>query len=111
MNTGLHGLTSWYRPLSRNFSPTGTTFRTRFPEVAFRFVPIHEIGHYFGLNHDGHDNPSLIMWSPKSEDKNIPDAIPEFFFLSGEANFNEEDARETWNWITTTDQARNTILP
>ena len=111
MNTGLHGLTSWYRPLSRDFSPTGTTFRTRFPEVAFRFVPIHEIGHYFGLNHDGHDNPSLIMWSPKSEDKNIPDAIPEFFFLSGEANFNEEDARETWNWITATDQARNTILP
>lgn len=108
--TSLNGLTSWFRPLLRDFSPSGTTFRTRFPEVAFRFVPIHEIGHYYGLNHDGHDNPSLIMWSPKG-DKNIGDALPEYLFLSGEANFTEQDARDVWNYITTTDQARNTILP
>lgn len=111
MNSSLHGLTSWYRPVSRAFSPSGTTFRTRFPEVAFRFVPIHEIGHYYGLNHEGHDNASFIMWSPKSEDKKILDAVPEYLFLSGEANFTEDDARETWQWITTTDQAKNTILP
>lgn len=111
MNDSLHGLTSWYRPALRDFSPSGTTFRMRFPEVAFRFVPIHEIGHYFGLNHDGHDNASLIMWSPKSDDKNIEEAVPEYLFLSGEANFNEDDARETWEWITTTDRAKDTILP
>jgi len=109
--TDKHGLTSWYRPLENDFSPSGTTFRTRFPEVGFRFVPIHEIGHYYGLDHAGHDNPSLIMWSPKSEDKNIPDALPEFFLLSGEPNFNEDDARKTWQWITTTTRATDTILP
>lgn len=111
MDTSTHGLTSWFRPALRRFSPSGTTFRTRFPEVGFRFVPIHEIGHFYGLNHEDHDNASLIMWSPKSEDKNIPGALPEFLFLSGEANFTEDDARATWNWITTTEQARNTILP
>lgn len=109
--SGLNGLASWFRPGLRAFSPSGITFRTRFPEVGFRFVPIHEIGHYYGLNHEGHDNASLIMWSPKAEDKKIPDAIPEFLFLSGEANFTEEDARNTWDYITTTDQARDTILP
>lgn len=108
--TTLHGLTSWFRPVFRDFSPTGTTFRTRFPEIGFRFVPIHEIGHYYGLNHTGHDNPSLIMWSPVGS-ANVGDAIPEFLFLSGEANFTEDDARAAWNYITTTDQARNTILP
>ncbi len=111
MASSLNGLTAWFRPASRDLSPTGTTFRTRFPEVGFRFVPIHEIGHYYGLNHAGHDNPSMIMWTPKSADKHIPAALPEFLFLSGEANFTEDDAREVWKYITTTDQARDTILP
>ena len=109
--TSLNGLASWFRPWLRAFSPSGITFRTRFPEVGFRFVPIHEIGHFYGLNHDGHDNASMIMWSPKAEDKKIGDALPEFLFLSGEANFTEEDAVETWKYITTTDRARDTILP
>lgn len=107
----LNGLTSWFRPSLREFSPSGTTFRTRFPEVGFRFVPIHEIGHYYGLDHKGHDNASMIMWSPKSADKNIPAAIPEFLFLSGEANFIEDDARTTWAYIISTDRARDSILP
>ncbi|MEP7232139.1 MAG: hypothetical protein ABI691_17895 [Ginsengibacter sp.] len=109
--TSLNGLTAWFRPALEDGSPSGITFRTRFPEVGFRFVPIHEIGHYYGLNHEGHDNASLIMWSPQSEDKHIPAALPEFLFLSGEANFNEDDAINTWNWITMTEQAKNTILP
>jgi hypothetical protein len=108
-----HGLTSWYRPwyTPPDLSPSGTTFRTRFLEVVFRHVPIHEIGHYYGLDHKGHDNPSLIMFSPKSDDWHIEDAWAEFLLLSGEANFTEEDARTTWQYITTTDRPRDTILP
>ena len=108
--TSLHGLTSWFRPLLDDFSPTGTTFRTRFPDVALRFVPIHEIGHYYGLDHDGHDSPSLIMWSPAAGG-GVGDAVPEFLLLSGEANFTLDDARTVWNYITSTDQALNTIFP
>ncbi|OWW25788.1 hypothetical protein B4Q04_09335 [Zobellia sp. OII3] len=106
----LNGLTSWYRPELAEFSPSGVTFRTRFPEVALRFVPIHEIGHYYGLNHEDHDNPALIMWTPK-EGGGIVKAIPEYLLLSGEANFTLDDAEATWNYITTTQQARDSILP
>ncbi len=114
--TSLHGLTAWFRPgvsspNSNGQSPSGTAFRTRFPEAAFRFVPIHEIGHYYGLDHAGHDNASLIMWSPQSADRHIPAAVPEYLFLSGEANFNEDDARNVWKYITTTTEAKNSILP
>ena len=108
--TTLNGLTAWFRPALEDFSPSGTTFRTRFPEVALRFVPIHEIGHYYGLNHEGHNSPSLIMWSPVAGG-GIGDAVPEYLFLSGEANFTLDDARTVWAYITTTEQAKNTILP
>lgn len=108
--TSLNGLASWFRPSLNDFSPSGTTFRTRFPEMALKFVPIHEIGHYYGLDHEGHNQPSLIMWSPV-EGGGIGDAVPEYLFLSGEANFTLEDAKTVWEYITNTDQARNTILP
>lgn len=109
-DTSLHGLTSEYR-LRTPVSPSGVSFRNRFPEVGFRFVPIHEIGHYFGLNHAGHDSPRYIMWSPKESVTNWGETIGEFGFLSGEANFSVQDARDVWNWITTTPQARDTCLP
>lgn len=108
-DASLHGLTSWYRG-SNPISPSGTTFRTRFPETGFRYVSIHEVGHYFGLDHAGHDSPRFIMWKP-SEGINWGDTIGEFGFLTGEANFSEQDARDVWNWITTTARARDTILP
>jgi hypothetical protein len=113
-DTSLHGLTSSFRPTATNPepSPTGTTFRTRFPEVAMRFVPIHEIGHYFGLNHSpGHDSARYIMWSPKESGHDWGETVLEYGFLTGEAIFTEEDARGVWNWITTTAQARDRLLP
>lgn len=106
--TSLHGLTSWFRPPAA--SPTGTTFRTRFPEVAMRFVPIHEIGHYFGLDHTGHNSAKYIMWSPRESGQDWGAVIAEYGFLSGEANFSLDDARDVWRWITTTAQARDKIL-
>jgi len=104
----LHGLTSWFRPPEE--SPTGTTFRTRFPEVALRFVPIHEIGHFYGLNHKGHNSAKYIMWSPRESGQDWGAVVAEYGFLSGEANFTLDDAREVWRWITTTAQARDTVL-
>ncbi|MCC6281807.1 MAG: hypothetical protein IT262_14460 [Saprospiraceae bacterium] len=109
-NPDTHGLTSWHR--SRQFqSPSGVTFRTRFPEVAFQYVLIHEIGHYFGLNHEGHETANFIMWSPVEGTRDLGDPALEILFGSGGPNFTENDAREVWNWITTTPQATNTCLP
>lgn len=109
-DTSLHGLTSWCRPPD-DVGPSGTSFRTRFPEVALRFVPIHEMGHYLGLDHEGHPSPRYIMWSPRASGTDWGEAILEFGFLSGEAIFTDDDARTVWDWITHTPQARDTLLP
>ena len=109
-DTSLHGLTSWFRP-PIDGSPTGVTFRTRFPEVAIRFVPIHEVGHYFGLDHKGHSSPKYVMWSPKESGIVWGKTIAEYGFLTGEPVFSEDDARVVWKWITTTSQAKDTMLP
>ena len=108
-DTSLNGLASWFRP-PNPISPSGTTFRTRFPETGFRYVAVHEVGHYFGLNHAGHNSPRFIMWKP-SEGIDWGATIAEYGFLTGEANFNEQDAMDVWNWITSTDEARDIILP
>lgn len=110
----LHGLTSWFRPTAAPpaGSPTGVTFRTRFPEVALRYVPIHEIGHYLGLDHfPGHGSPRYIMWSPRASGNDWGETILEYGFLSGEPIFTEDDARAAWSWITTTPEARDRFLP
>lgn len=110
VSTSLHGLTSWFRPALGDGSPTGTTFRDRFPEVVFQYVAIHEIGHYVGLNHDGHTSPAEIMWKP-ALGTNWGETIGNYGFGSGEANFTRADAEAVWQWITTTPEALDKIFP
>jgi hypothetical protein len=112
-NASLHGWTREYRPASEppQLSPSGVAFRIRFPEWGFRFVPIHEIGHYFGLDHPGHDSLRYIMYSPKENANDWGKTVGEFGFLSGEANFTEKDAQDAWRWITATPQTRDSFLP
>jgi hypothetical protein len=112
------GLTTWYRPPSFT-SPgasdegyrasSGVSFRDRFPFHVLQYVPIHEIGHYFGLDHAGHPSPNYIMMSPKEDDLDTPETEPrwitpesvaEFALLSGEPRFSIEDAENAWRWIT-----------
>jgi len=86
------------------------TFRDRFPEVVFQYVAIHEIGHYVGLNHDGHTSPAEIMWKP-ALGTNWGETIGNYGFGSGEANFTRADAEAVWQWITTTPEALDKIFP
>ncbi len=102
IETGLHGLAT--------VSVKGTTFRTRFPEVVFRFVPIHEIGHYFGLDHPGHPSAKDIMFTAAGGSIEWGSTIGEYGFGSGEANFTEQDAVDVWTWLTTSPQS-NQFLP
>lgn len=106
--TSLHGLTSWFRRPST--SPTGTTFRNRFPEVVFQYVPIHEVGHYLGLNHDPHMSAGEIMWKP-SQPTDWGASVVNYLVTTGEANFTLDDAAQTWTWITATPEARDRFLP
>ena len=110
VDTGLHGLTSWFRPALRAGSPSGTTFRDRFPEAIFQYVAIHEVGHYMGLDHTGHTSPAEIMWKP-ALGTNWAETVGNYGFGSGEANFTRADAEAAWQWITTTTEALDSILP
>ncbi|MGE5763864.1 MAG: hypothetical protein ACM3ZF_08325 [Mycobacterium leprae] len=108
----LHGLTSWFRPAARppGRSPTGTTFRSRFPEVIFQYVPVHEIGHYVGLDHDPHNSPGEIMWKP-SQPTDWGAGVLNYLFTTGEANFTLDDVDRVWSWLTTIPQVRDRFLP
>lgn len=108
--TSLHGLTSWFRPALRNASPTGTTFRNRFPEVVFQYVPIHEIGHYVGLDHDPHNSAGEIMWKP-SQPTDWGASVLNYLVTTGEANFTLDDVDLVWRWITTNTAVRDRFLP
>ena len=108
--TSLHGLTSWFRPAFNGGSPTGTTFRNRFPEVIFQYVPIHEIGHYIGLDHKAHNSAGEIMWKP-SQPTDWGASVLNYLVTTGEANFTLDDVDLVWTWITTTTEVRDRILP
>ncbi|KAB2839593.1 MAG: hypothetical protein F9K47_15590, partial [Burkholderiales bacterium] len=106
----VHGLTSWFRPTSNATSPTGTTFRSRFPEVVFQYVAAHEIGHYVGLNHDPHTSAGEIMWKP-SQPTDWVASVVNYLLTTGEANFTLNDVDVVWNWITTNTAVRDRFLP
>jgi hypothetical protein len=109
VNTSLHGLTSWYRP-RRDIGPTGTTFRSRFPEVVFEYVPIHEVGHYLGLDHKGHTHAGQIMWKP-ALGNDWAQTLLTYLLGSGEASFTSDDAEKTWAWLTTTREVLDDFFP
>ena len=75
---------------------SGVTFRDNVSDFVFKYVLIHELGHYFGLCHvDGVDrvmftgaNKSIFSWS----------MIPELY-LSAEPRFTIGEAKRSWDYI------------
>ena len=125
------GLTSWYRPPTYIPScscsddkccgpssydanggyarKSGVSFTDRTPKYIFETVLVHELGHYFGLCHCGHDGLEYIMYSPAKSKKTITgNTFLEFLLLSGGPSFTIDDAKETWKWLTQV--AQNTCL-
>ncbi len=98
------GYTSVFRPPTRT-GASGVSFRDRLPEFFFRWVLIHELGHYFGLDHKGHDGAHHIMWTPAEDedlDKVTGETVAELFLSGLEPQFTRDDAFRVWNWITST---------
>ena len=74
------------------------------PDTVWKYVPTHELGHYFGLCHaDGLDR---IMYSPRAEgwwnkDKGAVTlrTIYSLIFFKGEPSFTLEEEMQTWDYI------------
>lgn len=76
---------------------SGATFKDRIPDFVWKYVPIHEIGHYFGLCHaDGLDR---IMFKPKEKLWWSWSLLPEYIYLSGEPKFTLDEAKKAWDYI------------
>ena len=71
---------------------------------------MHETGHYWGLDHAGHDGIEFVMFSPRESTSSVTGGtVAEYLLMSGEPRFTLDDARTAWDWITTT--AANSVLP
>jgi hypothetical protein len=105
------GLTSWFRPSDEDARKSGVTYRNRTPDWGFLWVLIHELGHYWGLNHTNRSGGTRsfneIMY--KKHPKVTLELLLEYLLLGGEPRFTHDDALTTWDWITTDGAA--SLLP
>ena len=76
---------------------SGTIYRDLFPKQVFQYVLPHEIGHFFGLCHCGHDGPQNIMFRPDLLD--FWDWGILSFYWEEEPHFSLDDAKNSWLFI------------
>ena len=79
---------------------SGATFIDNRPDQVWKYVPIHELGHYFGLCHT--DGVDRIMFSPRQNTWwrgwLIPRAVLNVY-LNGEPTFTLSEAMDVWSYI------------
>jgi hypothetical protein len=64
-----------------------------------KYVLIHECGHYFSLEHAGHNGLDKIMYSPVQNDWWSWNLILEFLIWSGEPRFTLDDGKKVWDFL------------
>jgi hypothetical protein len=76
---------------------SGVTYIDNKPDEFWKYVPIHELGHYFGLCHvDGIDK---IMVSTREKSWWDWTVIPNWLYLQGEPIFTLDEGKATWDYI------------
>ncbi len=76
---------------------SGLTFIDNKPDIVWKYVPIHELGHYFGLCHvDGLDR---IMYSSRNNSWFDWWTLPKLLLTKGEPNFTLDEGMQTWDYI------------
>lgn len=81
---------------------SGLIHRDRRPPGFMKYVMIHECGHYFSLQHAGHDGLDKIMFSPVENGWWSWNLILEFLVWSGEPRFTLGDGKRTWDFLIDT---------
>lgn len=78
-------------------SASGVTFIDNRPDIIWKYVPIHELGHYFGLCHvDGIDR---IMYSSKQNSWISWWTLPKLLLTKGEPSFTLDEGMQTWDYV------------
>lgn len=81
---------------------SGVIYRDAYPTSLLQYVLPHEIGHYLGLCHCGHDGFQHVMFSNRENDFWDPGILS--FYWSSEPRFTLDDGRNAWRFIV--DQLR-----
>lgn len=76
---------------------SGATFIDNKPDIVWKYVPIHELGHYFGLCHV--DGLERIMYSPRKNSWIGWWTLPKLLYTKGEPSFTLNEAKQTWDYI------------
>jgi hypothetical protein len=92
----------WTTNFSPSFPVSGLIHRDRRPPEFMKYVMIHECGHYFSLEHAGHDGLDKIMWSPVQNSWWSWNLILEFLLWSGEPRFTLDDGKQVWDYLIDT---------
>jgi hypothetical protein len=82
---------------------SGVCHRDRWPYYVFQWILPHEVGHYLGLCHHGHDGLQHIMWRP-GVGLDWVNAGTLSYYLDGEPHFTLEDGKNVWRFLV--DQMR-----
>ena len=80
----------------------GATWRSSSPEGIVGLLPAHELGHCFGLRHEGHSGMENIMFTPNASqglDYVTTSTVITYLLVNTEANFTLGDAGAAWDWI------------
>lgn len=76
---------------------SGVIYRDVYPAYVFQYVLPHEIGHYLGLCHCGHDGFQNVMFRPDVHD--FLDFGLLSFYWDSEPHFSLEDGENAWRFI------------
>ncbi len=82
--------------------PSGVIYRDVYPTDTFQYILAHEIGHYLGLCHCGHDGFQNIMYTSKSLNFFDPGIVS--LYWDSEPHFSLKDGKNVWRFIV--DQLR-----
>jgi hypothetical protein len=84
---------------------SGVIYKDAWPQIIFAYVLAHEIGHYVGLCHFGHDGAQNIMYTKEHQDPPLRDLRPVTpgtfwgYYRDSEPRFSLDDAKNCWRFL------------